>query len=144
MNLKSIRSSVQQAVQTTKQTVQKATAETAKAAKQQADSFALPRTSVRLQAGDQFVAFQMTPEEGIRVRNSTTSYDLVSRKGTGVSHHVGGREFGVHVRATEGAATLGVVDVEAAGRQVVLGMVPAAPTPLPMVVSAGADRDGEG
>ncbi|MDP1827471.1 MAG: hypothetical protein Q8L48_29645 [Archangium sp.] len=58
----------------------------------------------------------------------------------GVSTQVRGETLGVSFKATDGAATLGALDFKAGGHELVLGLVPAAPAPLPMPVYSGPER----
>ncbi len=127
MNLKNIGSRVQQAVQATaKKAVENVKAEAARP---------MPQTMARFQFGDAFVTCSARPNQRV---------DLAGPKGIGASAQVGGHQYGVHFKAQDGAARLGSISVEARGREVVFGLVPAAPSPLPMVVYSGVDRDGEG
>lgn len=136
MNLKNIGSRVQQAVQAAQTSAKKA-GEDVKA------NLAKSQMTAQFRFGDEFVTYS-AGGKGAWAENSTARLDVATAKGTGISQRFEGRQYGVHFRVQDGAATLGSVSVEARGREVVLGLVPAAPTPLPMIVYAGVDRDGEG
>lgn len=53
------------------------------------------------------------------------------------NEHLG---IGVHLTMTEPGATLGAVNVQANGQEGVVGLVPAAPSPLPMPMYFGPTR----
>ena len=130
MNLKSIGSKVRQAATKAHEAAKK-------------EVRAMPTVGVRVQTGDTFVAGEAGPGL-LRFRTHESALDVFGPKGTGGSYRLEGHELGVHLKANEGPATLGVIDVEFAGLEIATGVVPAAPVPLPMGVYAGKDRDGEG
>jgi hypothetical protein len=80
---------------------------------------------------------------GLNVRAGGDSVDIDGKKGVGGSTHVLGVKVGAHLKTSDGAAVLGAVAVECAGKEVAMGLVPAAPAPLLMVVYAGKARDAQ-
>jgi hypothetical protein len=48
---------------------------------------------------------------------------------------------GVHLTMNEPGATLGAINVEANGQELVVGMVPAAPAPMPVPLYFGTKRE---
>lgn len=159
----SLLGAVKNAVQSTVKQVEQKVTQTAAQVKEQApsapararDAFTqLPRPQVQLRGdcmgasgslelkGVKLAAFKVGVA-GVRVSDFNSSIGN-DQKGLGGSTHILGREVGLHLKAVDGQATLGAVDLEMAGEEYVMGMVPQAPSPIPMLVYAGKDRDGEG
>ncbi len=96
------------------------------------------RASVHV-AGQSFGGFSVGPV-GARVSDGTTTLDLFTRDGLGGSTKTPFGKVGAHFKGTDGPATLGAVSFVAGGQEYVLGMVPAAPAPLPLPIYLGKDR----
>ena len=77
---------------------------------------------------------------GVRVSDGTTTFVATAKDGLGVSTKRFGDTLGVHVISNDPVATLGAVDVKAGGLEFELGMVPAAPAPLPVPLYIGDER----
>lgn len=77
---------------------------------------------------------------GCTVTVGEVSAGQTVKGGSSLSTTAFGDTLGVSFKTNEGPATLGAVGVKAGGRELVMGLVPAAPSPLPLVVYAGAER----
>jgi len=77
---------------------------------------------------------------GVKLTSGGNTLESTSRNGLGGSTHVHGTKVGVHFKGNDGPATLGAISVVVKDTEVSLGMVPAAPSPLPMIAYAGKDR----
>jgi len=106
-------------------------------------SVAVKKGAVALCLGNTTLASASASTDGLKVTLQDTTFRLTQSKGMGVSQTFLGHQFGVHAKLVDGAATLGAVSVEAAGRETAVGMVPAAPAPVIIPVYSGTDRDGE-
>lgn len=91
------------------------------------------------------LARDLTPQvdsfhDGVRVRAGRGEVHL-NRHATGASVSFGADTFGVSGRVIDGPATLGAVAVKAGRLEVSVGLVPAAPSPMPMPVYVGPVRE---
>lgn len=77
---------------------------------------------------------------GVTVTAARFTAEQTQKRGVGVSTEVFGDTLGAHFKVQDGPATLGAVSLKAGGQELSIGIMPAAPMPLPVPVYAGKER----
>ena len=77
---------------------------------------------------------------GVTASDALGTAGFTAKDGYTASTKLFGDTLGVSFRAVDGPATLGAVSVKAGGQECAMGIVPAAPAPLPELVYTGKER----
>lgn len=93
-------------------------------------------------AGHEVAAFGMAAR-GVSVTSLGTTVGYTREGGVGVSTQVLGTKVGVHFVQRQDEAMLGGVNLKHGGREITVGLTPAAPAPLPLPTYVGPDRNDE-